>query len=53
MKTTICFNKLDIIITKIDIINQRYLKAHESIGFEKRKDYKFEDKNRSIVSLKV
>jgi hypothetical protein len=35
------------------MINQRSLKAHESIGFKKMKDYKSEDKDWRIVSLKV
>ncbi len=53
MKTTICLNDFEIIITEIDMTNQRSLKAHESIGFKKMKDYKYEDKNWRIVSLKV
>tara|TARA_B110000503_G_scaffold92153_1_gene139017 strand:- start:2626 stop:2733 length:108 start_codon:yes stop_codon:yes gene_type:complete len=35
------------------MINQCSLKTHESIGFKKREDYKSEDKDWRIVSLKV
>jgi predicted GNAT superfamily acetyltransferase len=53
MKTAICVNKFDAIITEIDIKNERSLKAHESIGFVHLKDFKAADKNWRIVSLKV
>jgi hypothetical protein len=53
MKTDICPNKFDLIITEIDINNHRSINAHKSVGFTKMKDYKFEDKNWRIVSLKI
>lgn len=49
MKTNVCVDRYSFIITEIDINNKRSLEAHESVGFEKLKDYK----NRRIVSLNV
>jgi len=53
MKTVICLNTFDTIITEIDIKNERSLKAHESVGFERLKDFKAGDKNWRIVLLKT
>jgi L-amino acid N-acyltransferase YncA len=53
MKTEICFSRFSSIITEIDVNNSRSLRAHNSIGFTKIKDYKCGDKNWRLVSLKV
>jgi len=53
MKTDICLNTFDSIITEIDIKNERSLNAHEAIGFERLKDFKAGDKNWRIVLLKT
>ncbi len=53
MKTEVCSNNFDIIITEIDIDNLRSINAHKAIGFEKLVDYKYGDKNWSVVSFKV
>ena len=53
MKTNAFSDNYDLIITEIDIHNSRSLKAHESVGFNKLKDYNSEDKNWRIVSLKI
>ncbi|PQB08466.1 hypothetical protein BST83_16045 [Polaribacter filamentus] len=53
MKTVICLNTFDAIITEIDIKNERSLNAHESVGFKVLKDFKAGDKNWRIVLLKI
>ena len=53
MKTVICLNTFDVIITEIDIKNVRSLNAHESVGFEGLKDFQAGDKNWRIVLLKI
>ena len=53
MKTVICLNTFDAIITEIDIKNERSLTAHESVGFKGLKDFKAGDKNWRIVLLKI
>ena len=53
MKTVTCLNTFDRILTEIDRKNHRSLKAHESVGFVKLKDFNSGDKNWRIVSLKV
>ena len=52
MKTAICLDHFNLIITEIDTHNKRSLKAHESIGFIKLHDYSIEDKDWRIVTLK-
>jgi nitrite reductase/ring-hydroxylating ferredoxin subunit len=53
MKTVICFNTFNAIITEIDIKNERSLNAHQAVGFERLKDFKAGDKNWRIVLLKT
>lgn len=53
MKTDICANKYNSIITEIDIKNERSLNAHQSVGFTLLKDFKADGKNWRIVLLKV
>jgi L-amino acid N-acyltransferase YncA len=53
MKTNAFSDNYDLIITEIDIHNSRSLKAHESVGFHKLKDYSSKDKYWRIVSLKI
>lgn len=53
MADIVCKSNYDIIITEIDIKNERSLNAHKNVGFKNRKDYFFENKNWRIVSLKV
>lgn len=53
MAEEVCKSNYDIIITEIDVKNERSLNAHKNIGFKNRKDYFFENKNWRIVSLKI
>ncbi|PQJ76623.1 GNAT family N-acetyltransferase [Polaribacter glomeratus] len=53
MKTVICLNTFNSIITEIDIKNERSLNAHEAVGFVRLKDFKAGDKNWRIVLLKT
>lgn len=53
MKTEICSSRFSSIITEIDTKNTRSISAHESVGFEKIKDYKSGSKDWRLVVLKV
>ncbi|MFQ3304994.1 MAG: putative GNAT superfamily acetyltransferase [Polaribacter sp.] len=53
MKTVICLNIFDAILTEIDLKNHSSLKAHESVGFLQLKDFKNENRSWRIVALKV
>lgn len=53
MKTEVCSSRFSSIITEIDVKNTRSIRAHESVGFEKIKDYKSGAKNWRLVVLKV
>lgn len=53
MKTEICKDNFDVIVTEIDVNNKVSLNAHQAIGFEQLIDYNFQGKNWRIVSLEV
>lgn len=53
MKNEVCTTNFDLIITEIDILNERSINAHKAIGFKKLLDYKSEGKNWRIVSLEI
>ena len=53
MKTVICLNTFDAILTEIDLKNHSFLKANESVGFVQLKDFKNENRSWGIVALKV
>ena len=52
MKTAICVDYFNLIITEIDTHNTRSLTAHKSIGFKKLHDYSIKNKDWRIVTLK-
>lgn len=53
MKTNVCKDHFNMIITEIDVNNIRSLEAHKAVGFKKLQDYCVKEKNWRIVTLKT
>ncbi|MDD7915219.1 GNAT family N-acetyltransferase [Polaribacter ponticola] len=53
MKTNVCKDHFNMIITEIDVNNIRSLEAHKAVGFKKLQDYCVKEKNWRIITLKT